>query len=69
MTPKNFEKMKVAYARDIFKPEVVAALWCMKDMFQMGFENVVPLTNFLEFFGSGSIITMFATLSNIISRG
>jgi hypothetical protein len=45
--------MKVAYARDIFKPEVVAALWCMKDMFQMGFENVVPLTNFLEFFGSG----------------
>jgi hypothetical protein len=42
--------MKVAYARDIFKPEVVAEFRCMKDMFQRGLENVVALTNFLEFF-------------------
>lgn len=42
--------MKVAYARDIFKPEAVAVFRCMKDMFQRGLENVVPLTNFLEFF-------------------
>jgi hypothetical protein len=42
--------MKVCYARDIFRPELVAALRCMSDMYQIGFENVEALTDFLEFF-------------------
>jgi hypothetical protein len=48
--PTNFERMKVCYARDIFRPELVAALRCMSDMYQIGFENVEALTDFLEFF-------------------
>lgn len=48
--PTNFELIKVCYARDIFRPELVAALRCMSDMYQIGFENVEPLTDFLEFF-------------------
>lgn len=42
--------MKVAYAREVFKPEVVAPLRCMQDMYQSGFQHVQPLTEFLEFF-------------------
>ncbi|KZS10457.1 Uncharacterized protein APZ42_025079 [Daphnia magna] len=48
--PTNFERMKVAYARAVFKPEVVAALRCMQDRYQSGFQHVQPLTEFLEFF-------------------
>ena len=42
--------MKVSYARDIFRPELVAALRCMSDMFQTGFGKVESITDFLEFY-------------------
>lgn len=46
----NSERMKVAYARDIFRPEMVAALRSVHDLKEVGFEKVEPLVNFLEFF-------------------
>ncbi|KAI9555886.1 hypothetical protein GHT06_018403 [Daphnia sinensis] len=48
--PTNFERMKVAYARDIFRPAMVAALRGMHDLKEVGFQKVEPLVNFLEFF-------------------
>ena len=47
--PKNFERMKVNYARDIFRPEVDAALRSMHDLQEPGFENVEKLVSFIEF--------------------
>jgi hypothetical protein len=34
---KNFESMKVAYARDIFRPEMVPALRSMHDFKEVSF--------------------------------
>lgn len=48
--PTNFERMKVSYARDIFRPETVAALRSMHDLGEIGFQKVEPLVKFLEYF-------------------
>ena len=40
--PTNFERMKVAYARDVFRPEMVAAFRSMHDLKEPGFGNVEP---------------------------
>jgi hypothetical protein len=50
IAPTNFEKKKVGYAREIFKPELTSSLRTMHDLNQRGFENVEDLCRFLEFF-------------------
>jgi hypothetical protein len=41
--------MKVNYARDVFRPEFVAALRSMHDLKEPVFENVETLFSFIEF--------------------
>lgn len=48
--PTNFDPMKVTCARNLFRTEMVSALRSMHDSKEVGFENVQPLVNFLEFF-------------------
>jgi hypothetical protein len=42
--------MKVCYAREIFRPELTAALRTMQDFNQRGFKNVEKMCDFLEYF-------------------
>jgi hypothetical protein len=46
----NFERMKVCFARDIFRPELTASLRTTQDLNRRGFENVGKLFDFLEYF-------------------
>lgn len=50
VNPTNFERMKVNFAVDLFRPELVASLRTMHDLYERGFESVEPLCEFLEKF-------------------
>ena len=47
--PTYVERMKVKYARDVFRPEDVAALRSMHVLNEHGFENVETLVTIIEF--------------------
>lgn len=47
--PTNVERMQVKYARDVFRPEDVAALRSTHVLNEHGFENVETLVTFIEF--------------------
>lgn len=50
VAPTNMERMRVRWAYDVFRPEVVAALKLLNHYKIPGFENVHPLIEFLTMF-------------------
>ena len=48
--PTNLERMKVKWAVDIFRPELVAALQLLCEYGIAGFEDAMPLVEFLKIF-------------------
>lgn len=50
IAPTNMNRMKVKWAVDIFRPEMVAALLLCQEYGIPGFENVGPLVEFLQMF-------------------
>ena len=50
VAPTNLERMKVKWAVDIFRPELVAALQLLCEYGIAGFEDAMPLVEFLKIF-------------------